>query len=52
MQVDHKRTIYFLEQLILKHQAQAQATNIKEVADGLDFFFSHKVRILKHMLIL
>jgi len=28
----HKKTMYYLEQLILKHQAHANTLNIKEVA--------------------
>ncbi|CAD6504698.1 BgTH12-00204 [Blumeria graminis f. sp. triticale] len=38
--VPHKRTFLYLEQLILKHGAHKDAINIKEVKDGLDFFFS------------
>jgi nonsense-mediated mRNA decay protein 3 len=38
--VPHKRTFLFLEQLILKHSAHKDTINIKEVKDGLDFFFS------------
>jgi hypothetical protein len=30
-QVDHKRTFYLLEQLILKHRAHLQTTSVKEV---------------------
>jgi len=40
--LDHKRTFLFLEQLILKHNVHEKAINIKEEADGLDFFFSDK----------
>jgi nonsense-mediated mRNA decay protein 3 len=40
--VAHKRTFLFLEQLILKHGAHKDAINIKEVHDGIDFFFSHR----------
>ncbi|KAG2377848.1 hypothetical protein C9374_008933 [Naegleria lovaniensis] len=40
--LDHKRTFLFLEQLILKHNVHEKAINIKEEADGLDFFFSEK----------
>ncbi len=46
-QVDHKRTFYFLEQLILKHNAQQQALNIKEVGDGIDFFWGHRSHAMK-----
>ena len=40
--VPHKRTFLYLEQLILKHSAHRDAINIKEVKDGLDFFFSQR----------
>ncbi|KAL2354458.1 nonsense-mediated mRNA decay protein 3 [Cryomyces antarcticus] len=38
--VPHKRTFLYLEQLILKHSAHKDAINIKEVSDGIDFFFA------------
>jgi nonsense-mediated mRNA decay protein 3 len=38
--VPHKRTFLYLEQLVLKHGAHKDTINIKEVKDGLDFFFS------------
>jgi nonsense-mediated mRNA decay protein 3 len=38
--VPHKRTFLFLEQLILKHSAHKDTINIKEVKDGLDFYFA------------
>lgn len=38
--VPHKRTFLYLEQLILKHQAHRDTINIKEVHEGIDFFFS------------
>lgn len=38
--VPHKRTFLFLEQLILKHGAHRDTINIKEVHDGIDFFFA------------
>ncbi|KAF2427860.1 nonsense-mediated mRNA decay protein 3 [Tothia fuscella] len=38
--VPHKRTFLYLEQLILRHSAHRDAINIKEVHDGIDFFFS------------
>lgn len=40
--VPHKRTFLYLEQLILKHGAHKDTINIKEVKDGLDFFFSQR----------
>ena len=39
---DHKRTFYFLEQLILKHNAHERVVGIKTVKDGLDFQFAHR----------
>ncbi|KAF8587213.1 NMD3-domain-containing protein [Ramaria rubella] len=46
--VPHKRTFLFLEQLILKHSAQKDTISVKEVKDGLDFFYaqrSHAIRM-------
>ena len=40
--VPHKRTFLYLEQLMLKHGAHKDTINIKEVKDGLDFFFSQR----------
>ncbi|KAI9836636.1 MAG: ribosome-binding protein [Sarea resinae] len=40
--VPHKRTFLYLEQLMLKHQAHRDSINIKEVKDGLDFFFAQR----------
>jgi nonsense-mediated mRNA decay protein 3 len=40
--VPHKRTFLYLEQLILKHSAHKDTINIKEVKDGLDFYFSQR----------
>lgn len=40
--VSHKRTFLYLEQLILKHHAHRDAMSIKEVKDGLDFYFANK----------
>ena len=45
--VPHKRTFLYLEQLILKHNAQKDTISIKEVRDGLDFFFSQRSHALK-----
>lgn len=39
---DHKRTFYFLEQLVLKHNAHERVVGIKTVKDGLDFQFAHR----------
>ncbi|GAO49412.1 60S ribosomal export protein nmd3 [Saitoella complicata NRRL Y-17804] len=40
--VNHKRTFLYLEQLILKHHAHKDTTNIKEVKDGLDFYYGNR----------
>ncbi|CAM9394601.1 unnamed protein product [Ectocarpus sp. 12 AP-2014] len=40
--VDHKRTFFYLEQLILKHNAHSQCTNIQTFKDGMDFYFTEK----------
>lgn len=45
--VAHKRTFFFLEQLILKHGQHKITTNIAETPDGIDFFFSTKTRAHK-----
>ncbi|KAK3068941.1 ribosome-binding protein [Teratosphaeriaceae sp. CCFEE 6253] len=38
--VPHKRTFLYLEQLILKQGAHKETINIKEVQNGIDFYFS------------
>ncbi|TNN80360.1 60S ribosomal export protein NMD3 [Liparis tanakae] len=38
----HKKTFYYLEQLILKHKLHQNSLNIKEVNDGIDFYFGSK----------
>jgi nonsense-mediated mRNA decay protein 3 len=45
--VDHKRTFLYLEQLILKHNAHKDVTNIKGQPDGLDFFFQSRSHAFK-----
>ena len=40
--VDHRKTFYFLEQLILKNNLQEHILNIKEVPDGFDYNFLSK----------
>jgi len=40
--VDHKRTFYLLEQMILKHGVHGSVSNVKEVPDGIDFYFIEK----------
>ncbi|CAK5276332.1 unnamed protein product [Mycena citricolor] len=45
--VPHKRTFLFLEQLILKHGAQKDTISVKEMKDGLDFFYSQRSHAIK-----
>ncbi|KAF8345667.1 NMD3 family-domain-containing protein, partial [Amanita rubescens] len=45
--VQHKRTFLFLEQLILKHGAQKDTVSVKEVRDGLDFFYASRSHAIK-----
>lgn len=40
--VDHKRTFLFVEQLIIRHGMHTSTVNIKEMPDGIDFFFNHR----------
>ncbi|KAJ1457410.1 NMD3 family-domain-containing protein [Pelagophyceae sp. CCMP2097] len=40
--VEHKRTFFYLEQVVLKHDAQRSAVKIEQFRDGLDFFFKEK----------
>lgn len=40
--VNHKRTFLLLEQIILKHSAHAKALNVKEMPEGIDFYFKNK----------
>lgn len=39
---DHKKTFFFLEQLILKHKAHSNTVNIKMAHDGIDFYYAQK----------
>lgn len=45
--VPHKRTFFFVEQMILKHQAHDKCLNIKEAEEGLDFFFKNRSHALR-----
>ncbi|KAJ3384961.1 hypothetical protein HDU92_003312 [Lobulomyces angularis] len=50
--VSHKRTFFWLEQLILKHNAHKDTTNIKEAKDGIDFYYvnrSHAIKMLDYL---
>ena len=45
--MDHKRTFYLLEQLILKYKAHQQCVSVKELPDGVDFYFLHRHHAMK-----
>ncbi|EJW04876.1 hypothetical protein EDEG_00946 [Edhazardia aedis USNM 41457] len=45
--VAHKRTLLYLEQVLLKSEAYKETTNIKERRDGIDFYFQSKNPALK-----
>ncbi|KAI3647967.1 hypothetical protein MP228_008188 [Amoeboaphelidium protococcarum] len=47
--VKHKRTFFYLEQVILKHNAHKDTTNIKERKDGLDFYFALRQHALNFL---
>ncbi|KAK9505680.1 hypothetical protein O3M35_009674 [Rhynocoris fuscipes] len=38
----NKKTFYYLEQLILKHKAHENTLGIKQIHEGLDFFFANE----------
>ncbi|KAJ7968500.1 60S ribosomal export protein NMD3 [Quillaja saponaria] len=40
--VSHRRTLFYLEQIILKHDAAVRAINIKPMNQGIDFFFDNR----------
>ena len=40
--VTHKRTFFYLEQLLLKYNSHADALNIVTFRDGMDFYFMEK----------
>ncbi|XP_068648923.1 uncharacterized protein [Aristolochia californica] len=45
--VPHRRTFFFLEQLILKHDAAVRAIRIKQMDQGIDFFFGNRSHAVK-----
>lgn len=45
--VEHRRTFFHLEQLILKHRAARKAIRIVETEQGIDFMFDNKSRAVK-----
>ena len=47
--VDHKKTFFHLEQLIIKYKAHENCINIEQVPEGVDFHFSSKSHAMKFM---
>lgn len=45
--VSHRRTFFYLEQLILKHDAAKDAIRIRQMEQGIDFFFGKRSHGLK-----
>lgn len=45
--VAHKRTFFYLEQLILKNHAHKDTVSIQEDKEGLDFFYSERKNAIK-----
>lgn len=45
--VPHRRTFFYLEQLILRHDAAVRAIKIKQMDMGIDFFFGNRSHALK-----
>lgn len=37
---DFKKTLFYLEQLVLKHGVHEKATGVKPVSTGIDFFYA------------
>ena len=38
----HKKTFFYLEQLLIKHKAHDKCVNIKPIHEGLDFYFDKR----------
>jgi nonsense-mediated mRNA decay protein 3 len=45
--VQHKRTFFFLEQLILKHGVDQSCVNVKNIHEGVDFYFGNRAHANK-----
>jgi nonsense-mediated mRNA decay protein 3 len=44
--VDHKRTLFFLEQMVITQNAHQYATDVVLSPDGLDFYFADRKRAI------
>ncbi|GAA0153744.1 hypothetical protein LIER_11910 [Lithospermum erythrorhizon] len=47
--VSHRRTFFYLEQLILKHDAAAHCIRITQMDSGIDFFFANRSHAVKFL---
>eukprot|EP01017_Pseudomicrothorax_dubius_P038293 TRINITY_DN5712_c0_g1_i1.p1 TRINITY_DN5712_c0_g1~~TRINITY_DN5712_c0_g1_i1.p1 ORF type:complete len:432 (-),score=50.24 TRINITY_DN5712_c0_g1_i1:88-1383(-) len=45
--INHKRTFYYVEQMILKHNIRNKIINAKDTPEGLDFFFKTRTHALQ-----
>lgn len=45
--VPHKRTFFYLEQLIIKHGADELCLKVKDIHEGVDFFFQSRSHAMK-----
>lgn len=45
--VAHRRTFFYLEQLILKHDAASRCIRITQMEKGIDFFFANRSHAVK-----
>jgi nonsense-mediated mRNA decay protein 3 len=44
---EHKRTFMYLEQLILRHNAASHCLSIKDIHEGIDFYFAKRSHAIK-----
>lgn len=47
--MEHKKTFFFLEQLLLARRMQDHVLDMEIQRDGMDLFFSDKVRDKSHV---
>jgi nonsense-mediated mRNA decay protein 3 len=47
--VEHKKTFFFLEQLLIARRMQDHVLDMEIQRDGMDLFFSDKVRDKSHV---
>eukprot|EP00262_Sarcandra_glabra_P005925 TRINITY_DN1787_c0_g1_i1.p1 TRINITY_DN1787_c0_g1~~TRINITY_DN1787_c0_g1_i1.p1 ORF type:complete len:514 (-),score=87.73 TRINITY_DN1787_c0_g1_i1:9-1550(-) len=45
--IAHRRTFFYLEQLILRHDAAVRAIKIQQMDQGIDFFFGNRSHAVK-----